>query len=53
MQIMTKRTVMGVYAPPPRLTRLARGLVGTFTIIVIVLLGLALDPVIHEILSAG
>lgn len=44
---------MGVYAPPPTLTRPVKGIIGGAMIVVIIVLGLAFDPVIYAIISNG
>ena len=50
---MSKRTIMGVHAPPPRLTRTAMFGVALTLGMLIVLLGLTLDSVIAPLFNAG
>ena len=48
---MTKKTVMGVYAPRPRLTRPATVMVAVVLIAVLIAAGLTLDPFVAPIFA--
>ncbi len=51
MSSMRKKTVMGVYAPPPRLVTPIRAGLVLVAVIAIVGLGLLLDPLFRNLLG--